>query len=376
MQWGVKLDPEDTGVVPIIGGATVRGAVLKPTLVCVSGNDMGKSFRIDGPKLIGRSRVEIELNDRDVSRHHAKLHFDLGYEIEDLQSLNGTFVNGERIARKSLKVGDRIQVGRTVFLFTIQDELEQRMMTIVRLEAMATLAGGIAHDFNNALAVVMANVDFVAASLPETAHEAAGALEDMRNAAGSAASLARQLLQLGRADTEPFASVSIADVVAKTAGMTRRRAKSKVAVLTDVPSALRVMGSEDDLVHVLLNLCYNACDAMPQGGRIEINARAVHLDLAEAVRCQLDFAGDYVEIQVSDTGHGMDRKTVERVFDPFFTTKPRGEGTGLGLSMVHASVRRHGGTVEVDSVIGEGTRFKLLLPRSATESVSPTLAKF
>ena len=369
----MKFDPEDTGVVPIVGDrATILGAVLKPTLVCVSGNDMGRSFRLDGPKTIGRAPVEIELGDRDVSRRHAKIHCEQGFDIEDLDSLNGTFVNGQRITgRTAVKVGDRIQVGRTVFLYTIQDELEQRMMSIVRLEAMATLAGGIAHDFNNALAVVVGNLDYIAEVIPPHEREALQCLEEMRNASSSAVALARQLLQLGRADTEPFASVSINDIAAKTAGMARRRAKSKIVVTANIPTELHVVGSADDLLHVLLNLCYNACDAMKSGGRLDLEARAVLIDPGEALRYQLDVPGEYVEIRVSDTGHGMDPATLERVFDPFFTTKPRGEGTGLGLAMVHAAMRRHGGAVDVESFVGKGTIFTLLLPRSASQ---PTLA--
>lgn len=367
----MELDPENTGIVPVIGEtATVRGAILKPTLVCVSGNDMGRSFRLDGPKVLGRSKVEIELADRDVSRRHAKIHHEHAYEIEDLASLNGTFVNGQRISRRTtVKVGDRIQVGRTVFLFTIQDELEQRMMSIVRLEAMATLAGGIAHDFNNALAVVVGNLEYVAEVIPPHEREALQCLEEIRNASNAAVSLARQLLQLGRADTEPFTCVSLTEIVGKTAGMARRRAKSKIAVTTNVPPDLDVLGSADDLIHVLLNLCYNACDAMKEGGRLDIDARAVHIDGHEALRHHLELSGEYVEIRVSDTGHGMDPTTLERVFDPFFTTKPRGEGTGLGLAMVHAAMRRHGGAVDVESFVGRGTIFTLLLPRSASQHV-------
>jgi signal transduction histidine kinase len=363
----VKFDPENTGVVPVIGEtATVRGAVLKPTLVCVSGNDMGRSFRLDSSKVLGRSSVEIELADRDVSRRHAKIHHDHGYEIEDLDSLNGTFVNGQRITRRTtVKVGDRIQVGRTVFLFTIQDELEQRMMSIVRLEAMATLAGGIAHDFNNALAVVVGNLDYINEVIPPHEREALQCLEEMRTASMAAVSLARQLLQLGRADPEPFTSVSLTEIVSKTAAMARRRAKSKIAVTTTIPPGLDLLGSADDLIHVLLNLCYNACDAMKEGGRLDIDARAVHVDANEALRYHLDLSGEYVEIRVTDTGHGMDPATLERVFDPFFTTKPRGEGTGLGLAMVHATMRRHGGAIDVQSTVGKGTIFTLLLPRPA-----------
>jgi len=364
----VTLSPEDTGVVPIIGdGGTVRGAVLKPTLVCVSGSAMGKSFRVDHPQqVLGRVHADIELGDRDISRRHARIEICRnGYEVEDLGSTNGTFVNGRRIsARTPVSVGDRIQLGRTVLLFTIQDDLEQRMMSLVRLEAMATLAGGIAHDFNNALAVVMANLDFVAMAVPAHDVETHAALDEMRTATASANSLSRQLLQLGRADTEPFAPILLSQLITQSAAMARHRVKHHVEIRTAVSPNLRVLGSADDLLHVMLNLAYNACDAMPDGGTLTISARSTRLDLEDALRFLVDVPGDYVELCVTDTGHGIDRATIGRVFDPFFTTKPRGKGTGLGLAMVHAAIRRHGGSIEVDSVVGQGTTFRILLPRS------------
>jgi signal transduction histidine kinase len=109
---------------------------------------------------------------------------------------------------------------------------------------------------------------------------------------------------------------------------------------------------------------------MPNGGRLWIDARPVRLDLAAALACQLEVPGRYVQIRVGDSGHGMDRGTLERVFDPFFTTKPRGEGTGLGLAMVHATIRRHGGAVEVESTVGHGTTFTLLLPQFEESAIT------
>ncbi len=134
---------------------TSRGAV-RPTLVCVSGADLGKSFKVGMSSfVIGRRQLgscDIALSEGDVSRRHARFGFgDRGFEIEDLGSQNGTTVNGTRITSiHSIRVGDRIGIGRTVLLFAQHDELEERVARMQRLEAMATMAGGIAHDFNNA----------------------------------------------------------------------------------------------------------------------------------------------------------------------------------------------------------------------------------
>ncbi|HEX7704769.1 MAG TPA: ATP-binding protein, partial [Kofleriaceae bacterium] len=133
----------------------------------------------------------------------------------------------------------------------------------------------------------------------------------------------------------------------------------------DVPPNLRALGSYDELHQVVLNLCINACDAMPDGGRLTITCHGVTLDGGEALARQLGIAGEYVELIVSDNGCGMDEATMLRAFEPFFTTKPRDKGTGLGLAMIHSTVRRHGGAIDVTSVVGLGTTFRIALPRFA-----------
>ncbi len=145
--------------------------------------------------------------------------------------------------------------------------------------------------------------------------------------------------------------------------MARRRAKGELKLVVDVPTELRALGSYDELHQVLLNLCINACDAMPTGGRITITGRGVAYDAKDALTKQLARAGEFVEISVADTGTGMDEATLARAFEPFFTTKPRDKGTGLGLAMIHTAVRLHGGVIEVYSEVGRGTRFRITLPR-------------
>jgi signal transduction histidine kinase len=145
--------------------------------------------------------------------------------------------------------------------------------------------------------------------------------------------------------------------------MSRRQFGTSVSISTNVERDLAVLGSYEELHQVLVNLLLNARDAMAEGGKIRVEARAIHCDAARAVACDLPAAGEYVEISVSDTGSGMDQATLARAFEPFFTTKPRGKGTGLGLAMIHGCVRRHGGAIEVDSTIGHGTNFRLYFHR-------------
>ncbi len=360
-------DADKTGVhsVIILDAPTGRDAVLL-SLVCVTGADLGRTFRIGfSPLIIGRGGVDIELTTTDVSRRHARISVgDRGFQLEDLGSANGTFLNGARVSSAiPLRVGDHVQIGNTVFVFAQRDELEERMRRVQRLEAMSTLAGGLAHDFNNTLSVIVANLDFIEESLPPDATDAREALVAIRNSALSGSALAKRITRLGSTDQLTFAVVPLSSLVEQTVAMSRRQFGTSVTLSTNIEENLAVLGSYEELHQVLMNLLLNARDAMPDGGKARVEGRAIHCDAAQAIARDLPAAGDYVELSVIDAGTGMDEATLARAFEPFFTTKPRNKGTGLGLAMIHASVRRHGGAIEVDSKVGRGTTFRLLFQR-------------
>jgi signal transduction histidine kinase len=357
---------EMTGMAAIAASDEPTGRVFPPhRLVCVAGTELGRSYRIASPTVtIGRGPVDVPVSSKDVSRHHARIFRRThDFAIEDLGSANGTYVNNVAVRTTSaLRSGDRIQVGSSIFVFAHHDELEERMHKLQRLEAMTTLAAGLAHDFNNALAVILGGLELFEYRVPTTDPDLRLMVQEMRTAASSASSLARRLLHLGRT-REPveFEPVQLAQLVQRTVSMMRRQLPQTISVECEIAHDLVIRGSEEELHQVLINLLLNARDAMPGGGRLRIEARGLMLDRIEAAKYQLPTRGAYVEVVVSDTGVGMDESTKARVFEPFFTTKPPGQGTGLGLAMIHNIVRRHGGAVVVDSALGRGTSFTLWL---------------
>ncbi|CAN5256010.1 hypothetical protein BH11MYX1_BH11MYX1_10980 [soil metagenome] len=355
-QTGIVLGPEP-------GQQTLRGAA-RMSLVCVSGATAGTTFPVPNDTvIIGRSQADLIIPESEVSRRHARFAYThAGFVLEDLGSSNGTLLNGTRISRPTqVSIGDRIQIGRTVLVLAQHDELAERVARMQKLESMATLAGGIAHDFNNALQVIMYNLDVVGDELA-AATPGRHSLDEIRAATASATALAKRLLSLGRPEQQPFEAVDMLELANRTTPMARKRTKAPIEIIVKIAADLRAIGSFEDLHQCLFNLCINAIDAMPGGGRLTVTSRKVAIGADESLARQLCGAGDYIELAVSDTGTGMDEATLARAFEPFFTTKPRDQGTGLGLAMIHQTIRRHRGAIDVMSVVGHGTTFRIALP--------------
>jgi two-component system cell cycle sensor histidine kinase/response regulator CckA len=189
------------------------------------------------------------------------------------------------------------------------------------------------------------------------------ALRDASDATDRAAALTHDLLAFARKQTLQRATVAVADILGGVERMVRRVAEASIRLeVHAAPEAGEVLADRHQIEQVLLNLAINACDAMGNRGALTISAGAVVLSGAEAERRRLQ-PGMYVQIAVTDTGTGMDEVTRRSVFEPFFTTKEVGRGTGLGLAVAHGIVTQHGGQIEVESVLGVGSTFTVLLPR-------------
>jgi two-component system cell cycle sensor histidine kinase/response regulator CckA len=244
-----------------------------------------------------------------------------------------------------------------------------------KMDAVGRLAGGISHDFNNLLSVILSYSDLVLADLKPN-DPACADLTEIRKAALRAADLTRQLLVFSRQQVVAPKVLDLNEVLDSVDKMVRRILGEDIdLVASPSPGLGRVLADRSNIEQVILNLVVNARDAMPTGGKLTIETGNVELDEHYALQHPGAAAGPHVMLAVTDTGVGMDQVTQERIFEPFFTTKGVGKGTGLGLSTVFGVARQSGGSVWVYSEPGEGTTFKVYLPRvdADVERVSPSV---
>ncbi len=236
--------------------------------------------------------------------------------------------------------------------------LEDRYLHAQKLEAVGTLAGGFAHEFNNLLTAILGNVSLALLDLPPT-HEVVPGLRDCESAAQRAADLTRQLLGFSRRSPMRPVACDLREVMRDAVVLIERTFDPRIVVACEMADDLwRVRADVSHLSQLLVNLCVNARDAMPEGGTLRMSlrnsSRAAHVD---------DPYADMVMVEVSDTGAGMTADVLARMYEPFFTTKGPDRGTGLGLSVVHGIVEQHGGWIECESRAGQGTMFRVFLPR-------------
>ncbi|MDP2332707.1 MAG: ATP-binding protein [Reyranella sp.] len=244
------------------------------------------------------------------------------------------------------------------------EDLSQKLLQSQKMDAIGQLTGGVAHDFNNILMVIMANVD--ALEEEETLEpRMLERLQEIGNATQRAADLTRQLLAFSRKQALQPKATNLNDLVADTGKLLRRALGEQIEIESVLADNLWTVNVDRaQLETTLVNLCLNARDAMPGGGKLQIETRNVTLNDDDASQAADVEAGDYAVLVVTDTGSGMPPETLAQVFDPFFTTKEVGKGTGLGLSMVYGFIKQSKGHITIHSEVGRGTTFRLYLPRS------------
>lgn len=252
--------------------------------------------------------------------------------------------------------------------------LQEQLMQAQKMESIGRLAGGVAHDFNNMLSIILGQGELILETLPT--HSALREdITAIMTAGIRAKDLTRQLLAFSRKQVLDVRVHDLNAVVRGTERMIRRLLGEDINVQMRLhPENVGVKADIAQLEQVLMNLCVNARDAMPDGGKIAIETAVVLLDRRYAGTHPSLQPGSYVMLSVSDTGHGMDEDTRKRVFDPFFTTKEKGKGTGLGLATVYGIVKQHGGEILVYSEPGYGTTFKIYIP-AAEKDLSEEIGK-
>ena len=260
--------------------------------------------------------------------------------------------------------------------FTLRDisgeqELRSQLIQAQKLESVGTLAGGIAHDFNNLLTSMMgfsqlAMMDYE----PGTPTHAN--LARVVHLGDQAADLIKQLLTFSRQTPSEKAPFSLPAMVKETSKVLKRTFPETINIETRVRSGVpNVNADATQMQQVLMNLCVNARDAMPDGGNLIVSLDTVTLDSAQAAHYGCE-AGTWVKLSVTDTGTGIPVAVQERMFEPFYTTKEEGKGTGLGMSIVHGIVTSHEGALALDSELGRGTTIDILLPASQKSVVVPS----
>jgi CheY-like chemotaxis protein len=232
-----------------------------------------------------------------------------------------------------------------------------------KLEAVGQLTGGVAHDFNNILSVILANAHFVLDALPAE-HQSRADVEVIRGAAERAAGLTRQLLAFSRQQVLVPSDIDVGDLVSAMQPMLRRVINEDIQVTVQRsggPAA--VHADPGQIEQVIMNLCVNARDAMPEGGNLDIAILPVSIAPGDATPAIP--SGAYVRLSVCDSGIGMSEEVQRQMFEPFFTTKGPTKGTGLGLSTCYGIVKQSGGFIDVESRPGRGSSFHIYLPRVA-----------
>ena len=349
------------------------------------------TFCIAARDAIGRNMSSLLIPERFRAAHDAGMArflgtgggAFLGRRVEvTAQRADGTEFDAELVISPSESAEGRIVIG---FLRDVTEQkaaqaererLESQLRQAQKMEAIGHLAGGIAHDFNNLLTSLTGYVAMAQERLENVGDEkAARYLGKSLQSAERARNLIQQLLVFSRGQRGAPVAVSLDHHLGEFVGLLRSTLPTSIDFQTEYEAGLpAVMVDPTQLDQVLMNLCINARDAMQGHGHLRVSVRRRQCRSCVCASCRKGVTGDFIELAVEDTGHGIDPAVLERIFDPFFTTKIGGKGTGMGLSTTHGIVHDYGGHIFVDSASGEGTVFRVLLPYPETVVHAPAPA--
>ncbi len=253
---------------------------------------------------------------------------------------------------------------------TEQKQLEEQLLHAHKMEAIGTLAGGIAHDFNNLLAAMLGHAYLAERKLGENSG-AEKNIEQIKSAAIRATELVKQILSFARRDKATLETVNVNNTIQEALLLLQATLPASVEIQQTISAAaqqLTVSADKTQLQQILINLCTNAVHAMQNKGVLRVGLQQITVPFEEIPANSDCLPGDYAQLCIQDTGAGMSEETLGQIFNPFFTTKAVGEGTGMGLSVVHGLVREHKGFIRVDSQLNQGTTFKVYLPLTSNDN--------
>jgi two-component system, cell cycle sensor histidine kinase and response regulator CckA len=275
---------------------------------------------------------------------------------------DGSTIEVEAQARMADWLGRRVRV-TAVRDVGAQRQLEERLNRVQKLEALGRLAGGIAHDFNNILVAIFSYADLTDLDAEDPGQVRAH-MDGLRAAAHRARDLVQQILTFSRQKGEERSKAPVQPILEEALRFLRSSLPTSIELRSEIAAdAPSVMGAPVQIHQVIMNLCVNAGHAMKRSGVLTVKLSRVE-PTAELLQRVPDLlpSRSYARLTVQDTGTGMDAATLARIFEPFFTTKAGGEGSGLGLAVVHGIVKSHDGAIAVDSLVGAGTTFEVYLP--------------
>ncbi|MGX1320358.1 PAS domain S-box-containing protein [Bradyrhizobium sp. USDA 377] len=271
----------------------------------------------------------------------------------------------------ALHLGGRQIINTFVKDVTQKRAAEEQLIQAQKMEAVGQLTGGIAHEFNNMLTVITGTIEILADAVKDNP-PLATITKLISEAADRGAALTSSLLSFARKQALQPAEIDVNELLEELAKLLLATFDKKIEIVTKLDANVWLaFADRGQLSSALLNLAINARDAMLDGGRLTLTTRKVVFGVREAVAVGAGYAGDYVEIEIADTGTGIPQAILERIFDPFFSTKEVGKGTGLGLSMVFGFVKQSGGGIKVASTEGRGTTFTIYLPKAETSTLRP-----
>ena len=308
-------------------------------------------------RIVGASSIARDISERKQTEA------DLRQVRDDLARAN------EELERRVQHRTMQLERAHAAILREIEEQkkLEEQLRQAQKLEGIGTLAGGIAHDFNNILNIIRAYASAIEQRLAGD-NETGRDLKVIDEAISRGASVVRQLLTLARKTDPVLAPTDVNEIISSLANLLKETFPKTIDIVLELGATREILADANQITQGLLNLCVNARDAMPDGGRLVLRTKVV--DRAEINNFDAQ-APAYVCIEVTDSGTGIDNSIKDRIFDPFFTTKKIGQGTGLGLAMVYGMIKNHKGFINVESRLQHGTTFTLHVPVAPPEQQTP-----